>query len=76
MKTNTITIPKKEYEELVETRLRYDYLRRGIEDDIFSAPPTKSASSVMKSFKAAGKYSKEFLESLEKGLARSSYFKS
>lgn len=80
MSTDTITIPKKEYKKLVEERdslrMRYDYLRSTIQDDIFSPPPTKSASAVIKGFKATEKYNEKFLESLKKGLARSSYFKS
>jgi hypothetical protein len=73
---NTITISKKEYKELVETRMRYDFLRHTIEDDIFSPPPTKNAGIVVKGFKETRKYNAKFLESLEKGLSRSSYFKS
>ncbi len=73
---NTITIPKKEYKELVETRMRYDFLCRSLKDDIFSPPPTKNTGAVMKSFKVTGKYNAKFLESLEKGLSRSKYFKS
>lgn len=80
MSTDTITIPKKEYEKLVTERdflrLRHEFLRNAMEGDIFSPPPTKSASTVIKGFKATGKYNKKFLESLEKGLLRSSYFKS
>lgn len=80
MSMDTITIPKKEYKKLVEERdslrMRYDYLRSTIQDDVFSPPPTKSARAVIKGFKATGKYNEKFLESLKKGLARSSYFKS
>lgn len=80
MNTNTVTIPKKEYKELVAERdflrMRYDYLRNAMKDDIFSPPPTKNASVIIKDFKATGKYNKKFLESLEKGFLRSSYFKS
>lgn len=80
MNTNTVTIPKKEYKELVAERdflrMRYDYLRSAMKDDIFSPPPTKSASVIIRDFKATGKYNKKFLDSLEKGLLRSSYFKS
>ena len=39
MNTNTVTIPKKEYKELVVERdflrMRYDYLRNAMKDDIF-----------------------------------------
>jgi hypothetical protein len=44
-----------------------------MKDDMFS-PPTKSVKAIMKSFKAIGKYNAKFLESLEGGLSRSSYF--
>lgn len=32
----TITIPKKEYQELVEKKLRYEHLRAIVEEEIFS----------------------------------------
>lgn len=71
----TIMIPKKEYRELVETKLRYDYLRRIIEEDIFASPPIRDIREIIKSFGATEKYNQKFLKSLEKGLGRSSYFK-
>jgi len=71
---NTITIPKKEYEVLVEKTMRYEQLRKEIEEDIFSSPPTKNSAAIMQAFKATTKYSAEFLKSLEKGLRDSSYF--
>jgi phage pi2 protein 07 len=70
----TITIPKKEYQELIEKKFRYEYLRQIIEEDIFSSPPTRSIKEVLKAFKGTKKYSQQFLKSLEKGLSRSSYF--
>jgi len=71
----TITVPKKEYENLVERALRYDYLKQTIEGDIFSAPPIKSAKVVISAFKKTKLYKPTFIASLEKGLNRSSYFK-
>lgn len=68
----TITLPKKEYHQLVEKALRYDYLRQLLEEDIFSPPPTRSVKKVIDSFTKTGLYSKEFLKDLEKGLKRSS----
>lgn len=38
---STVTIPQKEYRELVEKRVRYEQLREFFEEDIFSPPPTK-----------------------------------
>lgn len=73
---STITISKEKYEGLLEKALRYEYLRSLLEEDIFSSPPTKNARTVIGEFQNTGKYSKRFLESLERGLQRSSYFKS
>lgn len=71
----TVTIPKKEYEDLIEKKLRYEYLHRIIEEDIFSPPPTRNIKEVINAFKKTGMYNQKFLDSLEKGLNRSSYFK-
>ena len=71
----SVTIPKEEYEELRNKAQRYEYLRQILVEDIFSPPPTHNTKEVMKAFRAAKKYNGEFLESLAKGLKRSSYFK-
>jgi len=73
----TVTIPKKEYQKLIERALRYEYLRQILkeEEDIFAPPPTKNSKEIIKSFRATKLYSPEFLRSLEKGLKRSTYFK-
>ena len=80
MNTATVTIPKKEYEELLETRTRYDFLRSTIPeedvDDIYAPPPTKDPKVFMEAFRKTGKYNKKFLDGLEKGLSRSSHFHS
>lgn len=73
---STITISQKEYQDLVEKKARYEQLRELLEEDIFSPPPAKKISDVVAAFKATGKYNKKFLESFEKGLKRSSYFRS
>lgn len=73
---STVTIPQKEYRELVEKKARYEQLREFFEEDVFSAPPTKKISEVIAAFRATGKYNKKFLESFGKGLKRSSYFHS
>jgi hypothetical protein len=71
----TITISKKEYQEILDKALRYEYLRQLIEDDIFSAPPTKNINEIINTFRGAGKYNQRFIKALEKGLKRSSYFR-
>ena len=73
---NTITIPKKEYQELLDKKFRYEYLRQIIEEDIFDSPPTKNTDEVIKAFEQTKLYNQEFLRSFKKGLKRSSYFKS
>ncbi len=71
----TVTISKKEYEELIEKKLRYEYLHQIIESDIFSPPPTKDIKEIIGAFKKTGIYNQEFIDSLKKGLKRSVYFK-
>lgn len=71
----TVTIPKKEYSELLEKKFRYEYMRNILEGDIFSPPPTKSKKEILSAFRQTKNYSKKFLESLKRGLERSSHFK-
>jgi DNA polymerase III delta prime subunit len=71
----TVTIPKRKYEELLEKAMRYEYVRHVLKDDIFSSPPTRDKRKILDEFEKSGKYNKKFLESLEKGMSRSSYFK-
>lgn len=71
---NTITIPQKEYRELIDTQLRYEYLRQIMTDDVFSPPPTRNRKEILKTFKETKKYNQSFLKSLEKGLQRSPHF--
>ena len=71
----TVTISKKEYEELIEKKLRYEYLHQIIENDIFSPPPTKDIKEIINAFKKTGLYKEKFIASLEKGMKRASYFK-
>jgi len=71
----TITIPKKEYQKLLEKAFRYEYLRQILEEDIFLPPSEKDVSQIIKEFRATKRYNKKFLASLAKGLKRSSYFK-
>ena len=72
---NTITIPKKEYQALVDKALCYDYLKTAIKkNDLFCPPPTKDSKEIIKAFKATKLYNSAFLKSLAKGLKRSACF--
>lgn len=71
----TIAIPKKEYHQLVEKALRYDYIRQLFREDLFSSPPTRNPEEIIESFEETGLYNKSFLKSLKRGLSRSSYFR-
>ncbi|MBU2578663.1 hypothetical protein KKA09_00905 [Patescibacteria group bacterium] len=72
----TITLLKKEYQELLEKAFRYQYLKKIIEEkqDIFSSPPNQNIKEIIEDFQRTKLYSSKFLKSLEKGLKRSSYF--
>ena len=72
----TITIPKKEYKELVDTKLRYEYLREIFDKNFFSPPPVRSGKEIMQALRGTKKYNARFLKSIEKGLGRFSYFRS
>lgn len=74
---DTVTIPKTEYQRLVERAFRYEYLANIVrkKENIFAPPPTKNIKEVIESFQATGMYSPAFLKSLERGLNRSSYFR-
>ena len=69
---STITVPKKEYTQLVEKALRYDYLKGIMEEDLFAPPSAKSVKKILAELKAQKKYNPAFLKSLERGLLRSS----
>ena len=70
-----IIVSKKEYQNLINKSLRYDCFRQIMEEDFFSSPPTKNSKEIIKEFRDSGKYNKDFIKSLSRGLRRSSYFK-
>jgi len=74
---DTITLPKKQYSALLEKALRYQYIASLLKSEasIFSPPPTKSIKEISKGFVSTKLYNKKFIETLEKGLKRSDYFK-
>lgn len=71
---STITIPRKEYKKLVETKYRFDYIRSVFERGLFSPPPAKDVKKVLREFSATGLYNRKFLDSLERGLRHSTHF--
>ena len=72
---STVTIPKKEYQELLDKKLRYEYLRYLLEVNIFESTPTRSRKTMLAELRATKKYNAKFLKTIRKGLARSSYFR-
>ena len=71
----TVTIQKKEYQELIEKKMKYEYLRQVVEGDVFSAPVIKDRKEIIKAFKKSNLHNKSFIASLQKGLRRSAYFR-
>ncbi len=70
-----VTISKREYQKLLERAFRFEHLRQILEEDIFSSPPTRNIKTIIKDFRETGRYNKNFLDSLARGLKRSPYFK-
>ena len=72
----SITIPKIEYEVLRARATAYDRVVSALESTFTLTPPERSKKKIVAEFKKTNRYSKEFVAALERGLARSSYFKS
>ena len=70
----TISVPKKEYEDLKNMAERFQFLQKFFTQDFFVPPPTKQVPEVMKELRKTGKYNQAFLKSLERGLKDSKYF--
>lgn len=71
----TVTIPKTKYQELKKKAGAYEYILRFVQGEFFSAPPTRDAKKIISELKKTGRYNQKFLESIKRGLARSSYFR-
>ena len=71
----TVTISKKEYQELLEAKARIQILKKTMTEDLFSPPPTRDATTIVSEMRKTGKYSDTFIESLHRGMERSAYFK-
>jgi len=72
---SNVTIPKREYQKLLDRTLRFEYLRQILQENIFSPPPIKNIKTIIREFRGAERYNDKFLESLAKGLKRSPHFK-
>ncbi|MBI2633231.1 MAG: hypothetical protein HYW78_02455 [Parcubacteria group bacterium] len=70
----TITLSEKKYQELIEAKLKYDYFRQLLTEDIFDAPPTRNRAHIMRELKKTKYYSKAFIKNFSKALRRSTYF--
>lgn len=70
----SVTIPQTEYENLKARAVAYERVVAALENPFSLTPPEKSKKKILAEFKKTNKYDKEFLTSLEKGLARSTYF--
>ena len=70
MSTETITLPKTEYNQLKQQALAY----RRFTAKFFDSLVKDSVKNVVDDFRATNLYTKDFLKDLETGLSDSSYF--
>jgi hypothetical protein len=68
----TITIPKTQYQQILQQAKAYQKLA----SSFFADKLKNSVDDVVNDFEKIGIYSKEFLEDLQSGLEKSSYLKS
>ena len=71
---NTIVLKTAEYQELKTRADAYDRLVFAVREEIFSPPPTRNRAKIISELKKTKRYNNKFLESLARGLKRSSYF--
>lgn len=71
----TITLPRKEYNQLREVASRFEMMRNPFDLGFFTPPPTRDSTLVIQEMKKTGIHTKAFLKSLERGLKASSYFR-
>lgn len=72
---NTITLSKNKYQELKQKAADFERLRTFVETKIFIPPPVRDRKKIISEFQKTRLYNAKFLKSLERGLARSSYFR-
>ena len=76
IKTSTIRIPKTEFERLNVIAKKYELLRKAFTTDFFETPSVKNRKPVIEQMRATGRYSNDFLKSLDQGLKESHTFSS
>ena len=72
----SVTISKAEYTDLKARATAYERMILAAQGAFSLVPPERSKKKIVAAFKKTGKYNKEFLASLERGLGRSTQFKS
>ncbi|OHA27330.1 MAG: hypothetical protein A3C06_00565 [Candidatus Taylorbacteria bacterium RIFCSPHIGHO2_02_FULL_46_13] len=70
----TVNLTQTQYEALKDRAEAYERLMSAAKQELFSPPPTRSGKRVIKTLRASGRYSRSFLESLERGIQRSRFF--
>jgi hypothetical protein len=71
----SVTIPKIEYEVLRARANAYDRVVSALERTFTLTPPERSRGKIIAEFTKSKKYNRKFVDALERGLARSSYFR-
>ena len=71
---STITLPRTEYINLKSRAEAFDKMVAEIQPSLLFAPTEKSRKKVITEFSKTKLYNKKFLESLNRGLKRSSFF--
>lgn len=71
---STVTIPKTQYKKLRERAKAYDSIVAAAREELLSPPPVREVKSIMSAFRTTGKYSEQFLKSVERGLRESPSF--
>ncbi|MDO8521278.1 MAG: hypothetical protein Q7S52_04135 [bacterium] len=71
----SVTIPQMEYEVLRARASAYDRVVSALENTFSLTPPERSRKKIVAEFKKVKKYNGKFVDALERGLTRSSYFK-
>ncbi len=69
-----VTISKIEYQNLKEKADAYGRMLKAAKVPTSLAPTETSRQKIISSLKETGRYNKEFLSSISRGLKRSSYF--
>lgn len=74
MATNTVSIPRAEYRDLISYRKRFERLQQSLAKHLFIEPPTRRVKEVMQDLEASKRHSPKLLREIERGLRESDYF--